>query len=249
MLNSKRAVVVDIEFMVTAAGNVRPVIVLDDNGQVVLRNIPALQALSVLVGDTVEMDDHHGIYAIIKSERPQDAHPVHIPQDCPSCGSGLVTHSRGRGLMCVKGHRCKAQVIPRVERYLKLMKAPLTTVEVTGLYDNGWVKSIPDLYSLRGMALVELGMSQRDALDWMTMLDDPHAIEFSTHLYALGILGISQSAAEDLASAFGNYDALLKRLESDPSELATTYGVPGISCYYRKPHGKEVLEAMRDILR
>lgn len=240
--------VIDIEFKVSSAGNVKPVIVLDDNGQVVLRNIPILKTMGVMVGDTVELSNDV-ITDIVKSERPVDAHPVHPPQNCPSCHSELMIHSRGAGLRCVKGYRCKAQVIPRIERYLGLMKAPLSTDEVTRLYENGQVRSIPDLYSLRGATLVEIGMSMRDALDWMTMLDDPLAIEFSTHLYALGILGVSRTAAEDMASVFGNYDALLKSLERDPTEIADAYGVPGISCYYRKPHGKEVLEAMRDILR
>jgi len=249
MLNGKRAVVTDIVFMTASTGDVKPVIVLDDKGQVVLRNVHLLSYHAVLVGDTIEVDKFGEITSVIKCERPVDAHPTAIPDKCPSCNSALLTYPRKTSLKCTKSHSCRDQIIPRIVRYLDLMKAPLEQVTVKALYDKGLVRGIPDLYSLRGHHLVEVGMSMRDALDWMTMLDDPHAIEFSDHLYALGIPGMSKNAAKDVTSAHGDYDSLLKKMETRPTEMLQVHGSPGLLEYYESMHGREVLLEMRDILR
>ena len=70
-----------------------------------LHNMDEVARLGVMIGDTVIIrragDVIPQVMAVVPERRPDDARPVHIPEQCPVCGSAvertqLIKRSKGK---------------------------------------------------------------------------------------------------------------------------------------------------------
>src|SRR5690606_23523727 len=102
----------DVEFQVGRTGAVTPVARLKPVqvagvtvSNATLHNMDEVARLGVMIGDTVIVrragDVIPQILGVIAERRPTDARPVHVPEQCPVCGSAvertqLIKRGKGR---------------------------------------------------------------------------------------------------------------------------------------------------------
>lgn len=259
---SGETTLLDVKFQVSGAGNINPVAKLRpitiggvEVSSANLYNLSAVKLLGAMIGDVVKVarvaDVNNQIQSVVLEKRAVDVTPIVIPTFCPSCGSTLIMGVNKPTLRCENSNGCREQVVERIKHYLSPegMEVPTKRSMLVNLFNDGQLRSIPDLFSLRSEALVAAGMKSAAALAWLTKIDELREAPFHKHLGVMGIPGVSYAIANELGEKFENLTALIDAIvnRQEPDEITET--APLIINYYGTQYGNEVLDAMRDILK
>jgi DNA ligase (NAD+) len=147
-----------------------------------------------------------------------------MPAKCPLCGTAIV-RPEGEAM-----HRCPNRACPSrgLETLIAWVQGP-ADVDGVGeqtirtLWQEGLVRSLPDLYRLRKEQLLELdGFGEISASNAIAQLEaSRERVPFSRVLLGLNISGIGWVLAQNLARHFGTIDRLL---EAKPEEIAEVDG-------------------------
>lgn len=173
----KETTVLDIVAQVGRTGRVTPLAYLAPVAlagttvqRATLHNQSYIDQLDVRVGDTVLVQKGGDIIpAVLKvnhDKRPDNTSPYVLPNHCPACGSPTENIGDGADLYCT-GIDCPAQLVRHLTYF-----ASRDAMDITGLgekvaealYQNGYVRSIADLYSLheKRLPLIEEGIIGRE---------------------------------------------------------------------------------------
>ncbi|MBD3332744.1 NAD-dependent DNA ligase LigA, partial [candidate division GN15 bacterium] len=251
----------DVEFSVGRTGTVTPVAKLDPvkvAGVTVsnasLHNEDQLQRLDARIGDTVVIrragDVIPEVVQVVFDKRPKDAKPIHYPDTCPSCEQPIVRPAGEAAYRCMNT-ACPAQLEGSLFHF-----ASKGGFDIEGLGEklarqlikNGLVHSPADLFFLTKDQLLTLElMGDRKADNLLAMIDRSRRTELPRAVYALGILGVGESAARLLAEHFGT----MQRLQNAPlEELEAVDGIGpviarNIHDFFANPANRHMLERMR----
>ncbi len=150
--------------------------------------------------------------------------PFRMPSECPLCGTPVV---KPEGEVM---HRCPNPACPSrgLETLINWVTAAMD-IDGVGeqfvrrLWSLGLLRSMPDLYRLTKVQLVELDgygeISARNALD---SIEQSKAQPFSRVLFGLNIPDVGWVTAQTLARHFGTIDRLL---DATPDELQEVEGI------------------------
>ncbi|WP_281744533.1 NAD-dependent DNA ligase LigA [Thermanaerovibrio acidaminovorans] len=241
--------VLSIEVSVGRTGVVTPTAVLEPvrlSGTEVrrasLHNFDELARKDVRVGDTVWVRKAGEIIPeVIRVDlglRPEGTAPFVPPEGCPSCGSRLVRLPGEVAIRCINPS-CPAQMKERIIHF-----ASRDGMDVRGLgekvasqlVDRGMVKDLADLFFLTMEDWLSLDrMGERSASNLVRALDAARDRPLRKLIYALGIPGVGERTAQDLADRFGRLEALM---DASEEELASVEGV-----------GPVVARSVRDFFR
>lgn len=132
-----------------------------------------------------------------------------IPAGCPSCGEPIERVEGEVAYYCVNS-ACPAQLTRSVEHF-----AAVLDIESFGeklaiqVVDVGLVKSVADIFFLKKQQLLELeGFAEKKADKLLAAIEAAKSRPLGQVISALGIHGIGEVAARDLAEHFGSLDAL-----------------------------------------
>jgi DNA ligase (NAD+) len=147
-----------------------------------------------------------------------------MPERCPLCDTPIVK-PEGEAT-----HRCPNRACPSrgLETLINWVQGP-ADIEGVGeqtirvLWDEGLVRSLPDLYRLTKEQLLELdGFAEISASNAIEQIQlSKERVPFSRVLLGLNITGIGWVLAQNLARAVGNVDKLMA---ATPEELAEVEG-------------------------
>jgi DNA ligase (NAD+) len=155
---------------------------------------------------------------------PRGAKPFRMPERCPLCNAEIV---KPEGEVM---HRCPNRACPSrgLETLIHWVQAAMD-IEGVGeqfvrrLWDEGLLRSMPDLYRLTPEQLQELDgygeISSRKAID---AIGDSKAQPFSRVLFGLNIPKVGWVMARNLARHFRDVDALVA---AAPEELVEVEGI------------------------
>jgi DNA ligase (NAD+) len=207
-----------------------------------LHNFDELARKDVRVGDTVWVRKAGEIIPeVIRVDlglRPEGTAPFVPPEGCPSCGSRLVRLPGEVAIRCINPS-CPAQMKERIIHF-----ASRDGMDVRGLgekvasqlVDRGMVKDLADLFFLTMEDWLSLDrMGERSASNLVRALDAARDRPLRKLIYALGIPGVGERTAQDLADRFGRLEALM---DASEEELASVDGV-----------GPVVARSVRDFFR
>ncbi|HTR33923.1 MAG TPA: NAD-dependent DNA ligase LigA [Gaiellaceae bacterium] len=150
--------------------------------------------------------------------------PFKMPSHCPLCGTEIVK-PEGEAM-----HRCPNRACPSrgLETLIAWVQGPadldgVGEQTVRTLWEQGLVRSLPDLYRLTKEQLLELDgfgeISATNAIDQIAASRE--RVPFSRVLLGLNIPGIGWVLAQNLARHVGNVDTLMA---ATPEELADVEG-------------------------
>jgi DNA ligase (NAD+) len=172
------------------------------------------------------------------------------PANCPACGQP-VEHIEGEVAWYCVNAACPAQLLRNVEHFVSRGAMDIVGLGykiVEQLIEAGLVKDVADLYTLRKEQLLELeGFAEKKADNLVKAIANSKQQSLARLITALGIHGVGEVMAGDLARSFPDLDALAK---VKAEELQQLEGVgpntaEAIVDWFSRPFNRAVLKKLK----
>lgn len=253
-----------IEWQVGRTGQITPVGKLEPVqvggvtvSNVTLHNIGEIQRLDVRVGDTVSVhragDVIPKVTRVWHELRPEDTESVTLPANCPVCDSPVVLPEGEALARCTGELFCPAQ---QQEALIHFVSRKAMDIEGLGerwlisFFEQGIVKTVADIYHLNEHKedLVNFEkLGEKSVNNLLTAIEESKDTTLSRFIYAIGIKGVGETTAQNLAQHFGDLpplmEASIEALEVVPDIGTITAEL--IYNFFRAEHNVEVIEALQ----
>jgi DNA ligase (NAD+) len=202
---------------VTPVANLEPVLLA---GTIVkrasLHNSDIINSLDLHLEDKVYVEKGGEIIPKIvdvdKSVRHLMAPRVEFISECPVCKTELIRRDGESAHYCPNETGCSPQILGKIEHFIgrKAMDIDgLGSETVELLFNEGFVKNIADLYSLKQEQISPLErLGDKSAKRILSSLEKSKQIPFARLLFAIGIRYVGETVAKKLAKAVGSIDRL-----------------------------------------
>ncbi|MCQ4278082.1 NAD-dependent DNA ligase LigA [Pseudomonas stutzeri] len=264
----------DVEFQVGRTGAITPVARLQPVqvagvtvSNATLHNMDEVARLGVMIGDTVIVrragDVIPQILGVIPERRPEHARAVHVPEQCPVCGSAvertqLIKRSKGRESVtegsiyrCVGRLACQAQLKQAIIHFVSRRAMDIDGLGdkiVEQLVDAGLVRSPADLYCLNFEQVLALeGFAEVSSRNLLNAIDASRKPSLARFVFALGIPDVGEGTAKLLARALGSLDRISRALP-DVLVYLPDIGLEvahEIHSFFDDEHNQSVIEQLR----
>ncbi len=219
-----------------------------------LHNFDFIAEKDIRVGDRVLIKRAGEVipYVIgpVKDARSGKEKPFMPPTKCPACGQA-VEHYEGEVAWYCVNTACPAQLVRNIEHFVSRGAMDITGLGikiVEQLIETGLVKDVADLFTLKKDQLLELeGFAVKKAENLLGAVNAARNQNLNRLITALGIHGVGEVMAADLARAFGDLDVLSR---SSRAELQRIDGVgPNIAesivDWFAQPVNQNVLKKLK----
>jgi DNA ligase (NAD+) len=254
-----------IEWQVGRTGQITPVGKLEPVkvggvtvSNVTLHNFGEIQRLDVRAGDMVSVhragDVIPKVTRVWQDQRSDDSEPVALPSTCPVCDSPVVLPEDEALARCTGGLFCPAQQQEALIHFVSRRAMDIDGLGASwliGFFNHGLVKTVADIYQLHNhqeelVTLEKLG--EKSVQNIIAAIEASKHTTLSRFIYALGIRGVGETTAQNLAQQFGDLDVLMA---ADIEALLLTPDVGAITAelaykFFRAPHNIEVITALRE---
>ena len=220
-----------------------------------LHNIDFIHERDIRIGDTVYVqkagDIIPEVLRVKTADRDPDAAPYHMPSVCPSCGGAVFRDEDAAATRCVNP-ACPAQLLRSLAHFVSrdaMNIDGLGTAVLKQLREAGLVHSPADLYTLCEDDIAALDrMGKKSAQNLLSAVEASKSAGADRLLFALGIPGIGQKAAQTLAKRFGDIDALFS---ADAETLCTVDDIGGITAnaivsYFANPAVRALIDRLKE---
>ncbi|GMV33959.1 MAG: NAD-dependent DNA ligase LigA [Chloroflexi bacterium CFX1] len=172
------------------------------------------------------------------------------PSKCPACGTE-VEHIEGEVAWYCVNAACPAQLVRNVEHFVSRGAMDIVGLGakiVEQLIEAGLVNDVADLFALEKDQLLELeGFAEKKAENLLGSIEQAKVQSLNRLIAALGIHGVGEVMAGDLARAYGNLSALSK---ATGDELQQIEGVgPNIAesivDWFARPANQKLLKKLK----
>ncbi len=147
------------------------------------------------------------------------------PTKCPACGQD-VEHFEGEVAWYCVNAACPAQLVRNIEHYVSRGAMDIEGLGikiVEQLIESGLVKDVADLYALKRDQLLALeGFKDKKTDNLLTAIQNSKSQSLARLIAALGIHGVGEVMAGDLAGTFPELESLSK---SSAEELQQIEGL------------------------
>ena len=241
---------------ITPVANLEPVLLAGTTvKRASLHNAEQIAALDIRVGDMVYVEKGGEIIPKITgvelSERTADCTPFEYITHCPECGAELVRFEGEAKHYCPNQSGCRPQIVGRIVHFIGRKAMNIDglggeTVEL--LFENGLVRDIADLYSLRAADLAILPrLGEKSADNIINSIEASKAVPFARVLFGLGIRFVGETTAKYMAAHFKSIDAVIAAdktalMESDEVGDKIADSIIG---YFADPMNGVILERLR----
>ena len=172
------------------------------------------------------------------------------PTKCPACGTE-VEHIEGEVAWYCVNAACPAQLVRNVEHFVSRGAMDIVGLGikiVEQLIEAGLVKDLADLFTLKKDQLLGLeGFADKKAENLLGSIEQAKGQSLNRLIAALGIHGVGEVMAGDLARTYGNLSALSK---TTADELQQIEGVgPNIAesivDWFARPANQKLLKKLK----
>jgi DNA ligase (NAD+) len=251
--------ILDIIVQVGRTGALTPVALMEpvrvggvEVSRATLHNQDEIERLDVRVGDTVIIqragDVIPEVVQVVTSKRTGKERPFRMPSKCPVCGADVVKEEVI--YRCI-GLDCPAQLKGRIKHFASKRAMDIDGLGVKlidQLVDKGLVKDVADLYYIKKDELIALErMADKSAQNIIDAIEKSKIKPLGKFLFALGILHVGETTAEDLAGHFSKLDDFFRLSEED---LMKVEGIgPEVSAsvvrFFRDKKNRESIERLK----
>lgn len=253
-----------IEWQVGRTGQITPVGKLEPVkvggvtvSNVTLHNFGEIQRLDVRAGDMVSVhragDVIPKVTRVWTDQRPENSTPVQLPSTCPVCDSPVVLPEDEALARCTGGLFCPAQQQEALIHFVSRRAMDIDGLGASWLvsfFEHGLVKTVADIYQLYQhqdelITLEKLG--EKSVQNIINAIEASKKTTLARFIYALGIRGVGEGTAQNLAQQFGDLDRLMA---ADMEALIATPDVGTITAelayeFFRAPHNIDVIDSLR----
>ena len=222
--------------------------------QATLHNFDFIRDKDIRVGDRVAIKRAGEVipYVIgpVTEARKGGERSYRPPSKCPSCAEPLQRLPDEVAVYCINA-ACPAQLVRHLEHF-----AGRTAMDIEGLgikvaelfVAEKLVRDVADLYRLQASELSSLeGFAEKRAENLVRAIADSRARSLARLINALGIRGVGETVAADLAGGFADLGALAS---AGPETLQMVEGIgpstaEAILDWFRRPANRRVIEKLR----
>jgi DNA ligase (NAD+) len=222
--------------------------------QATLHNFDYIAEKDIRIGDRVQVKRAGDVipYVIgpVVAARTGSEQPYQPPKECPVCHQRVENLPGEVAWYCVN-LSCPAQLIRNLEHFasrgaMEIVGMGIRIVEQ--LVAAGLVHSVAEIYSLRREDLLKLeGFADKKADNLIAAIDASRSQPLPRLVYALGIRGVGEVLAGDLAKYYSDLDSLgrasvddLQRIEGVGPNIARA-----VVDWFARPANREILEKLR----
>lgn len=222
--------------------------------QATLHNFDFIREKDIRIGDNVIVkragDVIPYIVGPIKDLRKGNEQVYHPPEVCPVCGQPVENVEGEVAWYCVNSS-CPAQVVRNIEHFVSRGAMDIVGLGikiVEQLVREDLIEDAADLYKLDKEALLGLeGFAEKKAENLLDAIDASRNQPLYRLIYALGIRGIGETAAQDLAVVYRNMDELS---EAAPSEIESLEGfgpntAESVVDWFANPKNRDLLKKLK----
>lgn len=181
-----------------------------------LHNIDYIRQKDIRIGDTVIVrkagDIIPEVVGVNLLKRPENTIPYDFPKLCPACGGAVLREEDEAAIRCVN-MECPAQLHRNICHFVSRDAMNIESLGesvVMSFLENGLIKNVSDLYSLKAEDIEKLErMGKKSAVNIINSIEKSKDAGLSKLIFALGIRHIGEKTASILASHFGSIDALM----------------------------------------
>ena len=167
------------------------------------------------------------VIRVIKEFRKVDAKLVQLPQNCPECNSKLILESNEAITKCIN-YRCAAKLKGLLRHWVSKGSMNIDGLGekiINQLVNEGYVKSIADLYKLKIDSLLELErFGEKSANNLLIEINESKNKNWHKQLYGLGIPHIGEANAKSLSNNFNSIEELNAIAKESPEKISNIYG-------------------------
>ena len=175
---------------------------------------------------------------------------IEKPTICPCCGEKLI--EKGALIFCPNRSGCREQVVDRLTHFVCR-----NAMDIEGLSEQtceqfyGYlnITEPSELYALLVEDLLKLDkFKQKKAENVINSIQKSKKVNLSNFIFALGINGVGEKTAKDLAKYFGSLDALMR---ASNEELASIRDVGDIVAgsiveFFNDEYNKKMIKDLLD---
>ncbi len=222
--------------------------------QATLHNFDYIEEKDIRLGDRVLIKRAGDVipYVIgpIKEARNGAERKFVPPAVCPSCGQA-TEHFEGEVAWFCVNSACPAQLVRNVEHFVSRGAMDIVGMGikiVEQVVESGLVKDVADIYSLQKQDMLTLeGFAGRKADNLLESIETSRSQSLSRLINALGIRGVGEVMAAELAKRFTDLDQLEMVTEQ---QLQTIEGVgPNIAAaildWFSRAGNRKLIEKLK----
>jgi DNA ligase (NAD+) len=224
----------DVEFQVGRTGAITPVARLEPvfvGGVTVsnatLHNMDEVERLDVRIGDTVVIrragDVIPQVVQTVLAERPVDAAPILLPDECPICESTIERVEGEAVARCTGGLICGAQRREGLKHFVSRKALDIDGFGeklIDALLTSQKIHSASDLFELTVEELSALDrMGEKSAQNVVNALNASKETTLARFLFALGIREVGETTARNLASNFKSIESIMSATSEQLLEI------------------------------
>jgi DNA ligase (NAD+) len=222
--------------------------------QATLHNFDYIAEKDIRIGDRILLKRAGDVipYVIgpVLNARRKDAKPYKPPKKCPTCGEPVEQAEDEVAFYCINAS-CPDQLIRNVEHFVGkggLDMEGLGSKLAEQFVTDKLIADVADIFSITNAQLLKLeGFAEKKAENVLAAIESGRARPLHRLLAALGIRGVGEVAAGDLASHFGSLEALQK---ADVEALTQIEGVgentaTSIVDWFARPANKKLISKLK----
>lgn len=256
-------VIRDIRTQVGRTGVLTPLAILDPvlvDGSTIqratLHNEAYIREKDIRIGDRVWIekagDVIPAVVAVDKRQRPSEAVPYRMPDQCPSCGTP-VTRTEGESAVRCSDPACPAQLFGHLVHFVSrdaMNIAGMGESTIRLFMTHGLLTGIEDIYRLNGRRpelIVLPSFSDKSVDNLLAAIETSKQNPLSRLLFGLGIRHIGLIAARRLATSFADLDALMDASVEAIAALPDFGLISARSAhdFFQLPHTRALIDALK----
>ncbi len=241
--------------VLTPVAELEPVFVAGSTvSRATLHNEDEVRRKDIRIGDRVLVekagDVIPAVVAVLTEKRTGAERVFEMPTACPSCGSEVFREEDQVAVRCLNA-ACPAQLQRRIEHFAarKAMDIDgLGEAIVEQLIKADLVHTVADLYTLKIDKVAALErMAEKSAGNLIASISASRTRPLQRLLFGIGIHGVGESAARELAAHFKSMDQLMAASEEEIAEIHTIGPVMAASIrqYFDGESNRAIIEALR----
>lgn len=199
----------------TPVGKLEPVMVGGVTvSNVTLHNFGEIGRLGLMAGDMVSIhragDVIPKVGKVMTQMRDGNEKPVNLPSTCPVCNSPVVLPEGEALARCTGGLFCQAQAQEALIHFVSRKAMDIDGLGSQWLikfFDMGLIKTVADIYQLKDKVqiLTNLeGLGEKSVQNMLAAIEKSKSTTLPRFIYALGIRGVGESTALNLAQHYGD---------------------------------------------
>lgn len=176
-----------------------------------LHNADEIARKDIHIGDRVTIQRAGDVIPqVMAAQRQPKSHLFDFPTTCPECGTPV--HRDQVAIYCPNVHGCPAQKKEHIEHFVSRDAFNIDGLgksNVAFLYDQGYIKSVVDIFTLeqhKEKLANEPGWGKLSVENLLQAIDRARTISLDRFIYALGIPMIGEVTAGLLAKHFGDVE-------------------------------------------